>query len=140
MLTGNGSWMSSAFSTKMPTTARRGGLPPEVTVRIRSTSVCLPRRTVIATIWPILRDDIAMETSCRLRTGLPSIATITSSGSSLPVGGHARDDLVDERAGRAQHDVLAGRAQRDGRRDLLRVLHVLQVDAPALRGRRRPAG
>ena len=53
-------------------------------------------------------------------------------GLELPRRGRAGDDLVDERAGGAQHDVLAGCAQGNGRRDLLGVLHVLQVDASTL--------
>ncbi len=40
-------------------------------------------------------------------------------GLELPGGRRARDNLVDERAGGAQHDMLAGRTQGDGRSDLL---------------------
>ena len=75
-----------------------------------------------------------------VRTRLPSTATITSSGSSFPTAGSAGADLGDARADRRSTTFLPAALQRDGRRDLLRQLHVLQVELPPLRVVRRRAG
>ena len=59
-------------------------------------------------------------------------ATITSSGSSFPTAGFAVLDEGDAGADRAEDDLLPGGTQRDGGRDLLRAVHVLQIDPAAL--------
>ena len=81
-----------------------------------------------------------MITSARVFTGVPSIAVITSSGSSFPTAGVPGIDRVDLRADRGRDDLLAVGAQRDRGGDLLRVLHVLEVDLLPLLRRRRRAG
>ena len=59
-------------------------------------------------------------------------ATITSSGSSFPTAGLPVLDEGDAGADGAEYDLLPGSAQRNGGRDLLRAVHVLQVDPAAL--------
>ena len=59
-------------------------------------------------------------------------ATITSSGSQLPDRGLPVLDVGDAGADGTEDDLLARGAQRDGRGDLLRAVHVLQIDPAAL--------
>ena len=111
-MTRNGRWMSQRVLDDDADDRRAASLPARrSTVRIRSTSVCLPRRTVMRHAWPILPRDIAVVTSAGLRTRLPSIATITSSGSSLPSAGKPAPTWSIERAGRAQSRLACPRAR-----------------------------
>ena len=130
ILTSSGSLIDAAWSTKTPITARFGSSGSAV-VRQRDVSRSVPRRTVICTSSPGWWAPTRRSRSERVRTGLPSTATITSFGRSLPDRRRAGDERVDEHADALRLHVVAELAQRDGRRDLLRAGHRAQLALPA---------
>ena len=85
-----------------------------------------------STVAPTALCRIASETSCGVRTVVPSTATITSVGCELPGGGQpALTPETSAPVGDRAH-LLAERAQRDRGGDLLRPLHVREVDLALL--------
>ena len=92
----------------------------------------MPRRTVKRTFEPTATFFIASKTFSgrvhrRAVDGRDHIVRLELADRRL-----TRLDRVDERSGRLQHDSLAGGAQGDRCGDLLRAVHVLQVDPLAL--------
>ena len=123
MLTFRGSWMRASSVTLIPTIARFGSVG-ERTVSIVRSRISPPRRSRRATVSPGASGATTARSCATVFTGFPAAATITSPCSRTDAAGTSIATPSTSTPVGVVFDGVAGRLQRDGRRDLLGAVHV----------------